>query len=102
MSGATLDLARTNPRPGPSAIVTNPELAPLDPGSVEDFKYVLRSEGALTCVTIAAEVINRTHVSPTNFRRLLWESVPEARVRSFNPGAESNETKEKKRDYVLL
>lgn len=81
----------TNHQPGPPVIVTNPELHPLDPGFIQDVKYVLGSKGVSTRVTIAAEVIKRkTHVSPKNFDRLLRESVHEALVRGFNPDAQSN------------
>lgn len=63
----------------------------MDPGFIEDVKYVLCSEGVPTCVTIAVEVIKRTtHVSPKNFNWLLTESVQEALVRAFHADDEWN------------
>lgn len=51
---------------------------------------------------IAAEVIKRTtDVSPTNFDRLLRESVQEALVRAFHPEADCNEAKEAMKDILL-
>lgn len=92
----------TNPQPGPSPIVTNPELPPLDPGFIENVKYVLRSEGVPTRVTVAAEVIKKTtHLSPKNLDRLLREGVREALVRAFPPDIESNDTEEEMKDFVL-
>lgn len=78
----------------------NPELPPLDPGLIEDLKYVLRSERYQPAEDSGQSNQEDYPVSPKYFERLLRESVQEALVRTFHPKAESNDGKEEMKGFV--